>query len=55
MTKRAITLLLGKLQDMTGGDVTECEKILNQSIMNGWSSVYEIKEKKEKSFLDIEF
>ena len=56
MTKRAITLLLGKLQDMTGGDVSECEKILNQSIMNGWSSVYEIKQdKKEKSFLDIEF
>mgnify|MGYP001251400357 CR=1 FL=1 len=55
MTKRAITLLLGKLNDMTGGDVSECEKILNQSIMNGWSSVYEIKEKKEKSFLDIEF
>ena len=43
MTKRAVTLLLGKLHEMTGGNVTECEKILNQSIMNGWTSVYPLK------------
>lgn len=43
MTKRAVTLLLGKLHEMTGGNVAECEKILNQSIMNGWTSVYPLK------------
>ena len=48
MTKRAVALLLGKLQEMTGGNVAECEKILNQSIMNGWTSIYPLKVDKTK-------
>lgn len=52
MTDRAETLLINKLNKMATTDKEKID-ILNQSIMNGWKSVYPIKDnmqsKKEKS------
>ena len=49
MTDRAITLLLNKLSTFTNDDSIKI-KILEQSIMNGWTSIYEIKENKQNDF-----
>ncbi len=46
MTDHAIKLLINKLNGMTDS-VQEQIAILNQSIMNGWTSVYELKERTE--------
>lgn len=43
MTDRAMKLLVGKLQNLSGGDVQTMIAILDQSIMNSWKSVYELK------------
>lgn len=43
MTDRALTLLLGKLQTM-GRDDSERVALLNQSIVNGWKSIYPLKD-----------
>lgn len=43
MTDRAVVLLLNKLEELAPGDETTKIKILEQSIMNGWKSVYELK------------
>ena len=43
MSDRALTLLINKLNDMTRDEQTQVA-ILNQSIMNGWKSVYPLKE-----------
>lgn len=48
MTKRAITLLLGRLQRLAGDDIEEYKKILDQSIMNGWTSIYPFKKDRTK-------
>ena len=44
MTDRAMSILLGKLHKLSGGDVQTMISILNQSIMNSWKSVYPIKD-----------
>lgn len=43
MSEYAITLLLNKLDRLTESEETKIE-ILNQSILNGWKSVYPLKE-----------
>lgn len=52
-TQRQFTLLANKLQDLSGGDTEKGKRIIEQSIMNGWKSLYEVKEtKKPISFMD---
>ena len=50
MTDKARTLLVNKLKDLaSNGDEIDTQKairILDQSILNNWKSVYELKEKK---------
>lgn len=47
-TSRAFHLLANKLQDLSHGDIELAKKIIEQSIMNGWKSLYEIREPKNK-------
>lgn len=47
MTDRALTLLLGKLQTM-GRDDSERVALLNQSIVNGWKSIYPLKDQPKR-------
>ena len=52
-TQRQFTLLANKLNDLSGGDTETGKRIIEQSIMNGWKSLYEVKEKKKPiSFTD---
>jgi hypothetical protein len=43
MVGKAMTLLTNKLEELAPGDETTKIKMLEQSIMNGWKSVYELK------------
>ena len=43
MTVKAIKLLISKLDKLSGGDIAVSNAILEQSIINGWKSVYELK------------
>jgi len=43
MTQNALDLLVKKLKDISGGNVGVAIKILETSIINGWSSIYELK------------
>lgn len=53
-TQRQFTLLANKLNELSGGDSKRAKAILEQSIMNGWKSVYEVKEQsKKKTFMDV--
>lgn len=45
MTDRAITLLVNKLRDMTEDEDKQLA-IINQSILNGWKSVYPLDERR---------
>ena len=52
-THRQFTLLVNKLNDLSGGDIEKGKQIIEQSIMNGWKSLYEVKEtNKPISFMD---
>ena len=52
-THRQFTLLVNKLNDLSGGDIEKGKRIIEQSIMNGWKSLYEVKEtNKPISFMD---
>lgn len=44
LTERATKVLLGKLDKLANGDKELVIKILEQSILNNWQSVYELKE-----------
>lgn len=48
LTQRAMELLFDKLDKLTDDDNTKIE-ILNQSIMNNWKGVFELKETKKQS------
>lgn len=48
LTQRAMELLFDKLDKLTDDDNTKIE-ILNQSIMNNWQGVFELKETKKQS------
>ena len=43
MTVKAVKLLISKLDKLSGGDIAVSNAILEQSIINGWKSVYELK------------
>jgi len=43
MVGKAMTLLTNKLEELAPGDEATKIKMLEQSIMNGWKSVYELK------------
>lgn len=51
MTNRALELMIGKLQRIADNPQTAVE-ILEQSIMNNWQDIYELKNKKKASYGD---
>jgi hypothetical protein len=57
LTDRALAMLLKKLNELSDGDMQKSIEILNQSTMNSWKGVYELKEDKPKEsgnpFLDM--
>ena len=44
MTDRAVDLAIKKLMELSGGDNDKAVKILNQSIMNSWQGLFELKD-----------
>ena len=48
MTERAKELLLIKLCDLTNKDVHVSIQILNQSILNNWKGIFQLKNDSEK-------
>lgn len=48
MTDRAIELAKNKIKALSGGDDEKAIKIINQSVMNSWKGLFELKEDKEK-------
>lgn len=49
MTDRAIQLAINKLNKLSGGDNDKAIKILEQSIMNSWKGLFELKEEKKSN------
>ena len=49
MTDRAIELMLKKLNRLAGGDISKSIAILEQSVMNGWVGIFELKEEKKST------
>lgn len=45
MTDRAVELAMDKLADLSQGDNDKAIKILNQSIMQGWQGLFELKDR----------
>lgn len=54
MTDRAIELAMSKLDKLSGGDNDKAIAILEQSIMNSWKGLFELKEdsKKQDNFFE---
>ena len=48
MTDRAIELAIKNLNKLSGGDKEKSIAILNQSIMNSWKGLFDLKDKKNK-------
>ena len=44
MTDRAVTIAVNKLNNLSGGNPQKAVAILEQSILNNWQSLYELKE-----------
>ena len=55
LTDRALGMLLKKVNELSGGDIVKANAILDQSTINGWKSVYPLKEtsKPKKTFADL--
>lgn len=49
MTVRAIQLAMSKLEQLSGGDNDKAIRILNQSVMNSWKGLFELKGDKQSS------
>lgn len=49
LTDKAAELAIKKLNELSGGDNDKAVKILEQSIMNSWQGLFELKEDKGKS------
>ena len=49
MTVRAIQLAMNKLEQLSGGDNDKAIRILNQSVMNSWKGLFELKGDKQGS------
>lgn len=43
MSEKAMKLLMSKLHELSGGNVQKMIELLNQSILNGWKSIYPVK------------
>lgn len=54
MTDRAIELAMSKLEELSGSDNDIAIAILEQSIMNSWQGLFELKEKTEKTTSNID-
>ena len=50
MSDRAIELAKIKLDKLSGGDVAKAVAILNQSIMNSWQGLFDLKEENKTKF-----
>ena len=48
MTPRAAQLIYKRLMEYSGGDLATAEKILNESVLNGWTGVFPFKKEAEK-------
>ena len=49
MTDRAVTLAMNKLAELSGGDNDLAIDILNQSVMNSWKGLFELKKANKPS------
>lgn len=49
MTDRAVTLAMNKLAELSGGDNDLAIEIVNQSIMNSWKGLFELKKTNKPS------
>jgi len=52
MTEKAIELALTKLAKLSNGDNDKAIEILNQSILNGWTGLFELKQNKQQKGID---
>jgi len=52
MTDKAIELALTKLAKLSNGDNDKAIEILNQSILNGWAGLFELKTEKQQKGID---
>ena len=55
MTDRAIELAIKKLEQLSGGDNDKAIEIINQSIMNSWKGLFELKQDKPKTKGEIDW
>lgn len=46
-TENAFRLIMNKVNKLSGGDIGKSIEILNQSVMNSWKGVFELKEEKK--------
>ena len=54
MTDRAIDMMIRKLHKLSGGKVETAKAILDQSTMNSWKGIYELKtEEKRNEVLEL--
>jgi hypothetical protein len=51
MSDHAVTLMLKKLVEMSGGETETAKQILEQSIVNGWVGIFPLKEKPKGDLL----
>lgn len=49
MTERAIELAINNLEKLSGGDNDKAIAIINQSILNSWKGLFELKEDKKQA------
>ena len=49
MTDRAVQLAMSNLEKLSGGDNDKAIRILNQSVMNSWKGLFELKGDKQSS------
>ena len=54
MTDRAIELAIKNLNKLSGGDKEKSIAILNQSIMNSWKGLFELKDNKKNKFVNFD-
>ena len=47
-TVRALGMMLKKLNELSGGDTQKSKAIIEQSIINGWTGIFALDEKKSK-------
>ena len=51
ITEHGIKLLLGKLEKLAPNNIEEQKEIINQSIVNGWKGIFEVKKSYNKNNL----